>query len=552
MSTLERMLSDTSAPDAGPLSKPPKLWQRLEAKALTLSDRLNPIVVKEARQALKSRQFMATFILLLTAAWIWSILGVALIGPSIYYSAEGPGLFYGYYVVLAFPLLVVVPFGAFRSMAAEMEDRTYELIAITSLSARQIVTGKLAAAVLQMVVYLSAVSPCLAFTYLLRGIDILTILMVVVYTALASLAFSLVALLFSTGTAERYQQVLVSVLLICGLVMGFFFAMGIGASILSEGQGMFTDRDFWIANAAMLTAYVSYFVLLLLATAGQLTETSRNRSTPLRIVMLIQHALLTGWMAYAFIYNGYHPGFLVGYVVLLCLHWFVMGALMTGESSQLSPRAKRSLPQTLAGRAFLTWLNPGPATGYVFAVTSAVTGGILVMLAVVICREFWKASGITWNFVDNAIYVTVLSISYLAIYLGLGKLVLDALRRVIPVGLFLRFAVQVLLVLVGTIIPLAVQLSSRSMRNDGYSLLQITNCFWTVSQFMGTSAPTEKDMLVLLLPAAAILVLLANAGSILKEVGRVRVAPPERVAVDNAEIEAVLHPAVEVHTSPWD
>ena len=34
-----------------------------------LGDRFNPIVVKEVRQALKSRQFVLTFLLLLLAAW---------------------------------------------------------------------------------------------------------------------------------------------------------------------------------------------------------------------------------------------------------------------------------------------------------------------------------------------------------------------------------------------------------------------------------------------------------------------------------------------------
>ena len=31
------------------------------------------------------------------------------------------------YMILAFPLLVIVPYGAFRSLAGEREDRTFEL-----------------------------------------------------------------------------------------------------------------------------------------------------------------------------------------------------------------------------------------------------------------------------------------------------------------------------------------------------------------------------------------------------------------------------------------
>ena len=40
-----------------------------------VTDRLNPILVKETRQALKSRQFIITFMLLLTVAWLISVFG---------------------------------------------------------------------------------------------------------------------------------------------------------------------------------------------------------------------------------------------------------------------------------------------------------------------------------------------------------------------------------------------------------------------------------------------------------------------------------------------
>ena len=40
-----------------------------------------------------------------------------------------------YYAILAFPLAVVVPYAAFRSLAAEREDNTYDLLSITTLQA---------------------------------------------------------------------------------------------------------------------------------------------------------------------------------------------------------------------------------------------------------------------------------------------------------------------------------------------------------------------------------------------------------------------------------
>ena len=52
-----------------------------------VTDRLNPILVKETRQALKSRQFIITFMLLLTVAWLISVFGVVLNGPAIEFGA---------------------------------------------------------------------------------------------------------------------------------------------------------------------------------------------------------------------------------------------------------------------------------------------------------------------------------------------------------------------------------------------------------------------------------------------------------------------------------
>ena len=84
-----------------------------------------------------------------------------------------------------------------------------------------IITGKLGSAAMQMVVYLSAVSPCLAFTYMLRGIAFPTILVLLFYVVLGSLGLSVISLLIGTLTTEKHWQVVLSVLLIIGLVVAF-------------------------------------------------------------------------------------------------------------------------------------------------------------------------------------------------------------------------------------------------------------------------------------------------------------------------------------------
>src|SRR3990172_10194342 len=117
-------------------------WEWVESRLEFIGDYLNPILVKETRQALKSRQFTVTFVLLLACCWIVTMGGIAMIGPSIYYSAYGPTMLLAYYAILAFPLTVVVPLSAFRSLAAARGANTYELLSITTLGPRQIIAGK--------------------------------------------------------------------------------------------------------------------------------------------------------------------------------------------------------------------------------------------------------------------------------------------------------------------------------------------------------------------------------------------------------------------------
>src|SRR3954469_2441243 len=188
----EVAVSTIGAKDGPARRRVASAWTALERFLIYAGDRLNPILVKETRQALKSFQFTVTFILLLIACWIVTMGGVALVGPRIFYAAEGGSLMLWYYGILAFPLAVVVPYAAFRSLAAEREDNTYDLLSITALNPRQIVSGKLGSSVVQMGVFFSAIMPCLAFTYLLRGIDLPTIAVLVAYLFFWSLGLSMV------------------------------------------------------------------------------------------------------------------------------------------------------------------------------------------------------------------------------------------------------------------------------------------------------------------------------------------------------------------------
>ena len=93
-------------------------------------------------------------------------------------------------------------------------------LSITTLKPRQIISGKLGSSIVQMAVYFSAITPCLAFTYLLRGVDRADDrACCLCYTFFWSLGLSMVGILLATLThaavcASVYSRSRLSALLL--------------------------------------------------------------------------------------------------------------------------------------------------------------------------------------------------------------------------------------------------------------------------------------------------------------------------------------------------
>ena len=375
--------------DAPPHKGAMSLTERMELA----SDWLNPILVKEARQALKGRVFAVTFISVLLLAWAWSIFGVALQSPGIYYAPGGSYMLMGYLVILALPLIVVVPFSAFRSMAAEREDGTFELVSITNLKPWQLITGKLTSAMLQILIYLSALAPCVAFTYFLRGVDIFMIVIVMIVGVLESLLLSALALLMAAQTRPQRMQNVASVVLLMLLVAAAFTTCSIEFGTLASGVTIpIRDTRAWIVAAAVLTTWSCVFWLFILAAAAAVTFASDNRSSKLRTATLVTHAVWFGWMSWTWQMADHEAEVIYMYLLPMSVFWWFCGSCSTGERTILTPRVRRSLPQSTLGRLFGMLFFPGRGLGYLFAVGNVLTmGGVSALIAHAVGRRRERA-----------------------------------------------------------------------------------------------------------------------------------------------------------------
>lgn len=524
-------------------------WMRVEGWLDRIGDRLNPILVKEARQAMKSRQFVITFTLLLACGWAWTLLFIAFSIPAVYYAPYGMAMLVGYYIVLTVPLLIVVPYSSFRSLAAECEDGTYELLSITTLSAQQIILGKLGSSLLQMLVYYSALAPCIAFTYLLRGIDVVTIALYLGYTFLASLMLCIIGLMLATVTRSRHWQVLLSVVFVMALlIFGFVWDISMFNIMGQAGELPYDEPDFWISNAMVLSFYVSFAALFLSIAAGQITFASENRSTRLRVVLLAQQVLLTGWFMYGWLRFTTEEEWLYLEAACAGVLWIVAGTFLTGETAQLSPRARRQLPHSFLGRMAFTWFNPGSGTGYVFAVLN-LTAALVMVVGKVVAMESLGQPGAPSDWVW--LQWTLCIWGYVVGYLGFSRLTVVLLRRVTQVRMLVTFLFQLLYLLAGIMVPLMIQgfISRGDFSTFDYSPLHVTNWVWTLIE-IGQGSSNITVEITLLVSVAAACIFLANLIQTSREVEQVRQEAPQRVL----EEERLLHskPAAAIAKSPWD
>lgn len=539
-----------------PLSSAARRWQTVENWLSRLSDGLNPILVKEARQALRSRQFTITFFLMLAAGWTWSILGLALLGPSAYYNVTGPTMFYVYFVILAAPLIVVIPYTAYSSLAGERQDRTYELVSITGLEASGILLGKLCSIGMQMLVYLSALLPCLAFTYLLRGLDIFTVLLVVLYTCLLSIGLALGGLLLATLSPPRQRYVIVGVIFAVSLFYVFGMVSALLNALVTQGISL-DDPEFWSVNISLAILYANLAVVVFLCARAQLMSPSQNRSSAIRIALTAAHLSAIGWFSWAVL--RLETDLIFGMLYLGTIVWFFCGLVMVGESDQLSPRVRRSLPKTALGRALLGWYMPGSGTGYTFVLWHMI---VVCLLAPLMTSDLVNgiAQRLTTGVIapgnfsapDRVLETAVIATSYLAIYLGLARLIMMALRRFDEVRLALRFLTGVLLVMFLGGGPWVIQIANPQTRGMPYTLIQATNPVWTLSEYCMYSGPPpgNGEVLIIILPLAGALIWALNLPSIASQLRVRRGEMPERVIEEDRMLStAALRPAGP--TNPW-
>ncbi len=493
-----------------------------------LGDRFNPIVVKEVRQALKSRQFVITFLLLLLAAWAGSIFGVSYLGESIDYGSSAVTFYMGFLFTLCAATLVIVPFSTFRSIIEERTETTLELLQITALSPVQIVRGKTLSAMVQVLVYYCAIAPFIAFTALLPGFNVVHVTFSLVMLFIAALCFSVVALAIGTQARNTTYQALSSLFVIA---MAFVGMMSFFGFMTAAGRDIqFDDADTWWALALVVFLGLSTGYVCEQAAVAQLTFESDNRSTGIRLATGAQWLLCwIGLVAFIVVRQPapMHSSGLSAIVTLTATYITVAGLLFASAPDSLSRRVSRGLPRSRVMRVLWAPFLPGGARGLLYSLIS------LVLLAFFVIGVLPELS---MNSILNDRQATQYAIAlaaYSVIYLGAGTILARLLRRVAQS--IHSYQILAILVLANLLLVVAAEVIHFLSRVPAPQLYDVVNPVTTLR----TIADADRGSVdaVSCLVAAAGVAIAANASALWCGVRDV-VNDPVR-----AQIESQSHPA---------
>ncbi len=330
-----------------------------------IADRVNPIVVKEVRQGLRTRVFWIFFSLMLVACLFISLFAFA--SSDGIADRAGQATFIAYFVCLGFVQFFVIPYAAYRSMAREAEDETWVLLTLTGLGPRRILAGKLGSSVLQGGLYASAATPFLLFSYFLNGIDLPTIIVGVLVSVAYQVFLVSVSVSLATLAESRLVRALLHFVLLGVLLQGL--ALGItGAVLIGEfAQKIASTSAFWLTSLSVLFGMVTTGLLLFEAAAARLSLPTEDYARGPRLVYLLQFVGAVGFFIWGWATSGEAEVLTAGSVTM-SLYATLVGLFVASDRDGMARL------HWATGRR-LSLLKPGGFRGYLLVVGLLVAAG---------------------------------------------------------------------------------------------------------------------------------------------------------------------------------
>ena len=354
----------------------------------------NPILVRELKQFVRNRlllYFMLFYLGFISLATIAVLVLPEFIGEVnvLFFSFseyDGQELFaflmMSYYV---FSSAFLVLFG---SIKLGYERYKNDLGYYTTVASWRIISGKFLLGVIVSLIFLSILMPFLTIAYMMRGLDVLTIVLAVLFYFFMSLVHYSVTITFFAGARTLTRIYLFGLILAFLQFVGFY--IGLAASFVFIFYPEFLGSQLYYVMIPYLIQWAFIFFPLPFAIC-QVSPESSNRMMPVRICMtlffLFVVTVFTGTLFYE-ISSTATPDYIealgiVSMVAMVCIYIFypIFFLIFICEREKYSIRQRRLVPRNRALR-LLYFLH---ATG----VSNAIAWYFLFIIVNVGIFLFW-------------------------------------------------------------------------------------------------------------------------------------------------------------------
>lgn len=361
-----------------------RVWRRWVE---TLDDRLNPIVVKELRQAVRGR-FVAA-VLLVFLLFELGTLTVFLLTTdtqdAAWLTGRGRGQdVFGFIIgVLFFVAIFTLPIYVAARLMVEQANESLSLVFVTTLPPRRIVAGKLVATQVLAMLLFSACLPFVSFTYFLRGIDLPSILVVFVFGFVVVTAAIQGAILLACLPTGRFLKIVLGIASLVGLFMVFTATVTASMALVVQGVGSrLGSWGFWSPAGTFLAIMAFLVALCFLLSTALVSPAVANRAPPVR------RFLGWTWLASAVVATvasgyGTTDRMLEAWTLVWMLIAVGAAIVASGAPDVMSRRVARGVPRTAwrRWRAFFLWSGSAPGMAW-----SATVAGLTLGLAFAVDR----------------------------------------------------------------------------------------------------------------------------------------------------------------------
>jgi ABC-2 type transport system permease protein len=285
----------------------------------------NPVIAKELRGRMRDRRtfILLTFYLSLIASFVcvvYLFLSESASGMSFdpdYRQMLGKSIF-GTVVIIELLLIGFIGPGLTSgAITSEREHRTLDLLKTTLLTPRELILGKLGAAVIYLLLLIFTVLPIQSLAFILGGIGPAEIIISTILLIVTAVFFSTLGIFFSSflkrtlaATISSYGSILLSVLMLVFLIFSFGFLTSLMYSSNSFNEDVLMVFMWLVISTNPLLAPIFTEMILI-------EEQSIFLSTSSSMFGSTSIPLLSPWIIYVFTYT------LLTLIMIALSIWFV-------------------------------------------------------------------------------------------------------------------------------------------------------------------------------------------------------------------------------------